>query len=143
MPPRNDFNNAGPKPMSGVSHYVVKERPASGQISGHDWRKQGNPPPSNYFKAREMNVNECASYGDYYYPNYNEHYTCNEPVDYFYYTTEYYYDEPNYYVSDQSNYELPPLQQETQAVSLEEPQPSTSFTGEQDFPKSTKSNKLK
>lgn len=37
--------------------------------------KQGNQPPSNYFKARDLNVNECSTYGDYYYNSgYNDYY---------------------------------------------------------------------
>lgn len=58
--------NNGPKPMSGVSHFVPKPRP----LTEHDWTKHGNPPPSNYFKAREMNMNEVDCYDYYEYPDY-------------------------------------------------------------------------
>lgn len=128
--------------MSGVSHYVVKERPPLGQLSGHDWRKQGNPPPSNYFKTREMNVNECASYNDYPYPEYYEYepvgYYCTEP-------SEYFYGESGYYVNDQPNYELE-YSDEYHPESPKDPQPSTSSAEEQDFPKrgkSDRSNRIK
>lgn len=55
--------------MSGVSHFVSKPMPRP--LTGHDWTKHGNPPPSNYFKTREMNMHEI-DYSDYYnYPDYN------------------------------------------------------------------------
>lgn len=66
LPPRNP----PPKPMSGVQHFVPKPLP---MLSGHDWRKSGNPPPSNYFKTREVNVNEFACPDNSYYPA--EYYT--------------------------------------------------------------------
>lgn len=84
LPPQNRFNNQhGPKPMSGVSHYVAKPMPS---FQGRDWRTHGNPPPNNYFKARDINLNECLAYDDAYYP---------------YYTPDY-YDYPSYpeYVQD-------------------------------------------
>ncbi|CAK1542633.1 unnamed protein product [Leptosia nina] len=92
LPPRNQVaQKQGPTPMSGVSHYVTKELP----LTGHDWRKHGNPPPTNYFKSRDLNVNECVEpdyydyydqynptveYPDYYYfdPDYNSYYNCEE-----------------------------------------------------------------
>lgn len=76
IPPRNPGSNpgpSGPKPMSGVSHYSSKPLPSS----GYDWRRFNNPPPSNYFKTKEMNYNNCADYNyDYYddYNNYDEYY---------------------------------------------------------------------
>jgi hypothetical protein len=127
---RNNYQQAGPKPMSGVSHYVVKERPSYGQMTGHDWRRQGNPPPSNYFKSREINTNECASYSDYYYPEYNYY---SEPADYYnYYDTPVYYDtDPQYYAINEpefQEYEMP-------SVSPTNPEPSAPSAEEQDFRK--------
>lgn len=74
--------NLGPKPMSGVQHFTPKP-----MLSGHDWRRSGNPPPNNYFKSREMNVNECAAYDD----SYNTDGYCYEP--------EYYYNDYSDYYS--------------------------------------------
>ena len=42
--------------MSGVSHFVPKPLPST----GHDWRTAGNPPPSNYFRTREVNNYDVA-----------------------------------------------------------------------------------
>lgn len=149
LPPRNVFQNQGPKPMSGVSHYVAKERPLHGQLSGHDWRKQGNPPPSNYFKTREMNMNECFNH-DYY-----------QSQPYSYYEPEGYYcvEEPGYYSEAQYNSDLQSQNYEPQFFSEVEPtlnlpveyqmaphmepEPSVSSIEEQDFPKRGKSGKSK
>lgn len=68
QPPRQ----SGPQPMSGVSHYVTK--PFSPRPF-HDWTKQGNPPPSNYFKTREINLNDYYDqqyYDDYYGDHHDE-----------------------------------------------------------------------
>lgn len=73
--------------MSGVSHYVTKTLPPSRPgISGHDWRKSGNPPPTNYFKTREMNFNDCLNepYFDEYYTTDYEPYYDGEFVEYSY-----------------------------------------------------------
>lgn len=97
MPPRpqpqqqhSNFNF--PRPMSGVSHYTPKVLPPTGR---QDLRNFVNPPPSNYFKTREMNFNEMFDYGydaqydyDYSYPDYIQ-------------DSEYYYD---YYDYGQSPY---------------------------------------
>lgn len=81
LPAKNNVpQNLGPKPMSGVQHFTPKP-----MLSGHDWRRSGNPPPNNYFKSREMNVNECAAYEDSYY-------------------TDGYCYEPEYYYNDYSDY---------------------------------------
>lgn len=90
MSPRNPpftANTQGPKPMSGVSHYASKPLPPS----GHDWRRFGNPPPSNYFKTREVNFNNCLDYeyGPYY--DYN-----NSDSDYQWYDHGYYEQFPFY-----------------------------------------------
>lgn len=68
---RNDqFNNVtGPRPMSGVSPYVVKSLPFR---QHHDWTKHGNPPPSNYFKSRELNFNDLYDQ-QYDYDDYSDH----------------------------------------------------------------------
>lgn len=50
-----NFNNT-PRPMSGVSHFVPKPLPPT----RHDWRTDGNPPPSNYFRTREVNNYDCV-----------------------------------------------------------------------------------
>lgn len=51
---QQNYRFGTPRPMSGVSHFVPKPLPPP----GHDWQKFGNPPPSNYFKTREVNFNE-------------------------------------------------------------------------------------
>ena len=83
LPNRNpQAQNNGPKPMSGVSHYVPRQL-----LPVNDWRRSGNPPPSNYFKTREMNLNEMTDYYDpYFYPDYyyeqpDYYYVC-EPYDF-------------------------------------------------------------
>lgn len=81
-----------PRPMSGVSHFIPRNLPPT----GHDWRKFGNPPPSNYFKTRELNFNEFDddyNYNEYeYYPDYDQYY-----YDYDQYNEHY---EP-YYTSEE------------------------------------------
>lgn len=54
--------------MSGVSHYVAKPMPRP--LTGHDWMRHGNPPPTNYFKSREINFNE-SDFNYYDHPDYN------------------------------------------------------------------------
>lgn len=70
LPPRNNPpQNMGARPMSGVQHFVPKPLP---MISGNDWHRNGNPPPTNYFKVRELNLNEIASpENSYYYVDYD------------------------------------------------------------------------
>lgn len=125
--------NQGPKPMSGISHYVAKQLP----LTGHDWSKSGNPPPTNYFKTREMNINECYDNNGYYYPD-NDYYTHD-------YDPNYYIDYTNY-DADYNNYEIydyydptindcPPNGNKVNEISSigAEAQPSTSHS-DQDFP---------
>lgn len=78
--------NDTPKPMSGVSHFVPRPMP----FRGNDWFRQGNPPPSNYFRTREMNFNECFEYPYMFEPycddNFNGYlYNSLEQPDYSYY----------------------------------------------------------
>lgn len=102
--------STAPQPMSGVSHYVAKPVPPR---PVHDWSKFGNPPPSNYFKSREVNFNDYydQNYCDYSYDDYhhNDYYT-QEINDY----PEQYY--PSGY-SDNSHYEQTPP---TEPYSVEE-----------------------
>lgn len=89
LPPRNNPHQPSvPQPMSGVQRFTPRPLPHT-LMTGHDWRKLGNPPPSNYFKSREMNLNECAVYDDSYYNPYDCYY---EPVygynDYAHYTND-------------------------------------------------------
>lgn len=85
----NNFGYAPrPTPMSGVSNYVEKRLPMTG-MTGHDWRKHGNPPPTNYFKTREVNFNEFDGYENYYYDEYDnypeyyqDYYSCEQYPDY-------------------------------------------------------------
>lgn len=140
--PRNTPQTSGPKPMSGVSHYVAKDKPLPGQLSGHDWRKNGNPPPSNYFKTKEMNMNVCADYNDqFYYPDYY-----GEPeYNYYAVNTEYYNIEPTYY-TDEMLYYYDNLAINYPSPATNDPQPSTASTSassESDFQKQEKSDKLK
>lgn len=95
-------NNAGPKPMSGVVPYTPKVLPPS----GHDWTKLGNPPPSNYFKSREVHFNDCLAYDtdQDYYPStfdyqtdYDHNLDYNNPYPYY----------PDYPNSYSDNYEMP------------------------------------
>lgn len=78
QPRTNQPQNSGPKPMSGVQHFVPKPLP---MMPGHDWQRNGNPPPNNYFKTRELNLSELAlpdsSYysADYYYEPVYDYYT--------------------------------------------------------------------
>lgn len=133
LPPRNGPPQfLAPQPMSGVQHYSPRVVP-HGLMTGHDWRKSGNPQPNNYFKTREMNVNECAGYDD----------------SYSYMTPDYYY-EPDYtYSADNNNYEYntyPAVEYDTNVTyydsndnqvtdeGIPEPQLSTSGNySEQDF----------
>lgn len=69
LPPRNQPSQAlVPKEMSGVQKFYPRPLPPAGGAR-HDWRIHGNPPPSNYFKTREMNMNVC--YDNNYYPDYD------------------------------------------------------------------------
>lgn len=121
IPNRNPpQNNSGPKPMSGVSHFVTKPLPP--RIPGHDWQKFGNPPPSNYFKNRELNFNEFYDYNDYY----------NDDNDYgdYYYNTDYDYNDyyEQYVNYDYGNqycepHDLPPIEDNPRYVNN---MPSTS-----------------
>lgn len=108
--PQPTFKYGTPKPMSGVSHFSSKPLPPS----GHDWRKFGNPPPSNYFKSREMNFNQTYpeqyyypdSTPDYYQPEYNYGYE----QDCYNFNNEYFDHEQNYYPTEPYIcYELPQI----------------------------------
>lgn len=74
LPPRNPPGHSFmPKPMSGIQHFTPKALPpTAGGLRGHDWRVHGNPPPTNYFKSREMNMNECYDASSYYGDCYND-----------------------------------------------------------------------
>lgn len=130
--PRNPIpQNTGPKPMSGVSHFVPKALPPA--MTGHDWRKFGNPPPTNYFKTREINYNEVADYNDIYYPQYYPE-SYNEMTDCYY--------DYNTYDANQTEPEYHDLYGYNDGYTdmtntLELPQPSTSQTSqiESVFPK--------
>lgn len=132
------------QPMSGVQHFTPKMLPHA-PMAGHDWRRSGNPPPNNYFKTREMNVNECAGYDD----------------SYSYMTPDYYY-EPDYtYSVDNNNYDYntyPAVEYDTnvtyhnstdnqvtdEGIPQLQPQPSTSANyAEQDFRQGSTEKKLK
>lgn len=129
LPPRNpQAQYTGPKPMSGVSHFVSKPL----GLSGHDWRKTGNPPPSNYFKSREVNFNEMLEHDDNY--NYSDYYY--EQPDYCDYND--YYDYYNYDQTELDYYSCEPdngqCQDANNSNRLEVSQPSTSKDN-QDFQK--------
>lgn len=76
--------NSAPQPMSGVSHFVPKPLPPS----GHDWRKFGNPSPSNYFKTRDANFYEYNDSCDYF--NYDDNYYTDDQYYYQQYPEDYY-----------------------------------------------------
>jgi hypothetical protein len=125
MPPRNNPPiNSGPKPMSGVQHFTPRVLPHT-TMSGHDWRKSGNPPPNNYFKAREMNMNECMPYDNFY--STDDYYY--EP-DYYYYPEESYYNDHNSYID--FNYNNGDENQLNDMTDSSEPQPGPSNSS-QDF----------
>jgi hypothetical protein len=137
LPPRNNAsNNYTPQPMSGVSHFVSKPMPPS----GHDWRRQGNPPPSNYFKTRDVNVNDCWTYD----PNF-DYYDSTAPHDYNAYT-DYgpSYDscfEPICYVTDNGQcYDGELLSSNEQLI--EQPQISNTDISNEDFQQGSTSKKL-
>lgn len=95
QPPVQQQNH--PRPMSGVSHFAPKNLPPTGR---QDLRNFVNPPPSNYFKAREINFNEFGQeYDDYYnydygYPDFDQDYYTQDQLEYFYYEEQYPYSEP-------------------------------------------------
>lgn len=134
-PPKNiQVHNSGPKPMSGVSHFV--SRPLPPRISGHDWQRHGNPPPSNYFKTREINYNETYEDNDNY-PEYVDHYDQYNYNDYYndynpynYYPYEYQNDTHMPYEYSCDNH---PRQQDPCPANVVEPEPCGSQQ-EQDFP---------
>ncbi|CAK1595438.1 unnamed protein product [Parnassius mnemosyne] len=136
LPNRNPPHDSGSKPMSGVSHYVPKPMPPTG-LTGHDWRKYGNPPPSNYFKSREMNFNECADYDSYYYPEHQyDYYDYNDNDDYTN-TVTYDYDDTQHY----QYHDATEINDTTQQDNID-CQPSTS-SSPQDFQKTRFSKKPK
>lgn len=114
--------DSGPKPMSGVSHFVTKPLPPA--MTGHDWRRSGNPPPTNYFKTREMNYNETSDNNDF-----------NYYADPYYEMTDYYNDYSDYYDPNQAELQYYDVHDDNGQYSLEAPQPSTSQTNqnESDF----------
>lgn len=116
-----------PRPMSGVSHFVPKNLPPSGFNPGHDWRKFGNPPPSNYFKTREMNMNECfePTYDNYDFDQYQGYDMYNFHEQYYYDNDQIQYPEITYDNSDNATY------------------PGPAATESEDFQKAPKSDKPK
>ncbi|CAF4890420.1 unnamed protein product [Pieris macdunnoughi] len=126
-PQQKPVNN-GPQPMGGVSHYVSKTFPPKPIFTGHDWSRHGNPPPSNYFKFKDVNFNEVQDQYDYEYYSYNDYYY--DP-----YYQEHYYSEPVYNMTEyqDGNEYSPPSVEETQESS----------TSNQDFQTSHKSDKQK
>lgn len=136
LQPRQQPPQPPPRPMSGVQHFVPKALPPT--LSGHDWRRFGNPPPNNYFKSREVNLNECA-YDNSYYPDYYYDAECyNDLSDYTNYDTPYDYDDRVQYYepADSSSY------QEQSEVSGNEPRVAHN-SDDQDFHKIRPSDKLK
>lgn len=127
VPPRNLYPPSnGPKPMSGVSHFVPRPLPAT---NSWNWALQGNPPPSNYLKTRDVNVNECSNYGedyDYYYPDLSDYFY---DQDYFYFNDCTYYDQVTPERTDGTNDKDKP-------GTADQQQPSTS----RDFQKAPKSS---
>lgn len=125
--PNFSFNSNVPKPMSGVSHFT----PRALAPSGHDWTKHGNPPPTNYFRTRDVNVNECTPYDDYSNYYYNDNYDTDSYFTMSDLYNNYEYESP---ISHQYQYEEP-LQTEAWYGHVEElAQPSTSSKNDdQDF----------
>lgn len=120
--PRPSGSNLS-QPMSGVSHYVAKPfapRPT------HDWSRSGNPPASNYFKTKEVNYNDFADQVqyDYYYDFYN---------------TDSYYP----YECSENSHEYVCEQPQAEDTYTIEEVPCTQPSDNEDFPKDSKSDKLK
>lgn len=118
--------------MSGVSNFVSKPLPP--RLTGHDWQRQGNPPPTNYFKSREVNFNETYEDYDQYYPEYYY-----DQYDY----NDVYYDNGNPYEHQsytQTPYEHPlernPRYQNPPPTHAVEPAQPSSSQQEQGFTKS-------
>lgn len=117
-----------PRPMSGVSHYVTRQLPPTPPaIAGHNWTKSGNPPPTNYFKSKEVNYNSFIDNSLY-----------DEHADYY---------DPYYVLSEYVEYQQPYEYsvQEPSGNSKETPQVETDIVkaNEQDFPKDRKSDTSK
>lgn len=131
---RSQPPQSNPSPMSGVQHFVPKTLPPT--LSGHDWRRHGNPPPNNYFKSREMNINECYdnNYNDFYYDtdynNYYDYYSYDEVPTY----NDSYYCDDNAVQYDTLAHEPPPS---------DKPQVSGSSETTQDFCLEKKFSRLK
>lgn len=130
LPNRNPLQVSNSRPMSGIQHFAHTALPPTSM--GHDWRKFGNPPPNNYFKTREINLNECA-YDDSYY-DYQDYYDTgcyNDEIHSNNYDTTYNYDDRVQFCDPSSNAEL---SNEAQAMCS---------NMESDFQESAPSNKLK
>lgn len=120
--PQNQSSNFNtPRPMSGVSHFVSRPLP----LTGHDWRTHGNPPPSNYFKTREVNFNELGyDYDVHYdydnsYPEYDQYYyTCDQYPEYY----DCNYDHPTSTVVEEIGNTVPPEQEDFQKGSSSDKQ---------------------
>lgn len=95
-PHQPTFKYGAPRPMSGVSHFSYKPLPPS----GHDWRKFGNPPPTNYFKTREMNFNHTDP---------DQYYNTDATPDYYYREFSYDYEPDDYYAYDDTCYRTEPI----------------------------------
>lgn len=139
LPPRNNpSQNSMPKPMSGIQNFNPRPLPHT-SMTGHDWRKFGNPPPTNYLKSREMNMNECLPYEDMCY-NYQDY--CYEPEYNYYsehddYNTNY---RPDFCNNNSiSYYET----NDDRLISDTEPQSDPSCCADQDFRLDPKSPKPK
>lgn len=126
--PKGPNTNDTPKPMSGVSHYVSRPMP----MRSHDWTKSGNPPPSNYFRSREINLNECYEYPYYepYYDDRYEEYHCD------------FYEQPNYTHYDMSMAQQPTCA-DTYGSTSEETQTNVTTPNEENFQKDSNTNVLK
>lgn len=137
MSPRNPnpglrFSAPPPRPMSGVSHVTTRALPPSSFATGHNYFKSGNPPPTNYFKAKELNFNECYDY---------DNNPCEYYEEYHYPEGEYYYEEPypqhtDPYVYEQVQYKV----DYPQEADSSEPQ---TCSKDEDFQRDVKSNKRK
>ena len=110
LPPRNNQmygQTDRSQPMSGIQRFTPKILPNTNMLTGHDWNRSGNPPPSNYFKTREMNTNICMPYDDSYYDDYTYY---SEPESNYYIDNVHYTNEispdyacnSTYYVTDDS-----------------------------------------
>lgn len=119
------YNFGAPRPMSGVAPFTPRPLPPT----GHDWRRFGNPPPTNYFKTREVNFNDFTY-------DYDPHYEY-EPYQYDYCPDYNAYEQnPDYYYDYEQD-------QTSESPIVTEAGHNTSLPDEENFQKVSTSDRRK